>query len=77
MIRSFLARFLALRGREGLNLLAPPLIAEIVIHVRQDGKRQMYVSKSEADPRQIVEAMLGCVMELANQHGIKISVGGK
>lgn len=60
-----------------LDLTAPALIAEVVIHVKSDGERMVYASKMEASPEEIVkvvQAVIEAGMDLARQYGIAINM---
>ena len=58
-----------------LDLTAPALIAEVLIHVKTNGERLTYVAKTESSPQEImlmVQAVVEAGMDLAKQHGVKI-----
>ena len=58
-----------------LDLTAPALIAEVLIHVKANGERLTYVAKAESSPQEImlmVQAVVEAGMDLAKQHGVKI-----
>lgn len=63
------------RPHTRLDLLAPALLAEVIIHIKPTGERMVYVSKMEASPQEImlmVQAVVEAGMDLAKQHNVKI-----
>ena len=81
MIRRFLSRlFSEHRAHTRLDLLAPPLLAEVIISIKPDGDRVVLVSKSEASPQEIITIIHSVVqsgMDLAKQHGVQITLTQK
>lgn len=49
-----------------LDLLSPALLAEVVIHVRADGGFQMFCSKNEASPEQMVHVIRAVIESVGN-----------
>ena len=63
------------RPHTPLDLTAPALLAEVIIHVKPNGDRMVYASKTEATPQEtmmIVQAVVEAGMDMARQHGINI-----
>lgn len=63
------------RPHTRLDLLAPPLLAEVIVHVKPNGERLVYMSKAEASPQElvlIVQSVVEAGMDLAKQHNVKI-----
>lgn len=59
-----------------MSLLAPDLLAEVVLEIRPDGSWQLTVSKLPPDPQLpliVVRAILGAGFDLAKNYGISIS----
>ena len=80
-MRRFLSRLFAEhRAHTRLDLLSPPLLAEVFISIKPDGDRAMLVSKSEASPQEIIiiiQSIVQSGMDLAKQHGVQISLTQK
>lgn len=67
------------RPHTPLDLLAPALLGEIIIHVKPDGERLVYVSKTEATPQELmmlVQSVVEAGMDLARQYNIRIELKG-
>jgi hypothetical protein len=59
-----------------MSLLAPGLLAEVVIHLRQDGTYQIHVSKLPPDqalPGHVVKTVFGAGFDLAKLYGIQVT----
>ena len=60
-----------------MNLLAPTLLAEVVIHVLPDGRRRVYCSKLDVPPEQvamIVQNLFAAAMDMARQCNVQVNV---
>ena len=63
------------RPHTRLDLTAPPLLAEVYVHVKANGDRMVCVSKTEASPEEtmlIVQSVIDAGMDLASKHGIQV-----
>lgn len=59
------------RPHSPLDLLAPPLLSEVVVHVKADGARMTFMSKNEISPAQMVHVLrsvVEAVGDLTTQH---------
>ena len=77
-MKALLARFRALRITQALGLFAPPLLAEIVIHITADGQRRVYASKIEPIPERIAivaQQIIAAGLDYGKQYGINITAG--
>ena len=78
MIRRWFNRLFANhRPHTRLDLLAPALLGEVVIHVKADGERLVYTSKMEASPEELVKVIQSVIeagFDLAKQYNIQINM---
>ena len=78
-MRAWLARLFSdhLKPHTRLNLLAPALLGEVIIHVKADGERLVYTGKMEASPEEIVKVIQSVIeagFDLAKQYNIQINM---
>ena len=78
----FLKRLWHKEPRIPLNLLAPDVLAEVIIHVHRSGERRMYCSKfppetTHDDLGRITLSIIESARDFGKQYGIEIKMEGK
>ena len=78
----FFKRLWRKEPRAPLNLFAPDVLAEIIIHVHRNGNRHMFCSKfpPETTPDefgQVTLAVIESAKDFGRQYGIEIKMEGK